>query len=124
VSRLQNTSSYPHHSLGLSCVGIRPLLPKTGHSSARPMTKASGPPAVDASGTTAIDVSGLSTAKVTSLRSPTLATTAAPLLMVENGEIGDDQGWRHLSHLNIGGDGRLRGRISDGPGRNRCRRRQ
>jgi hypothetical protein len=78
VSRLQNTSDCPHHSLGLSYVGIRPLLPKTGHGCARPATKASGPPAVDASGTTAVDVSGLSTAKVTSLRSPTSATTAAP----------------------------------------------
>jgi hypothetical protein len=58
-------------------MGIRPLLPKMGHSSARPSTKASGPPAVDASGTTAVDVPGLSSAKVTGLRSPTSATTAA-----------------------------------------------
>jgi hypothetical protein len=76
VSRLQNKSGCPHHSLGLSCVGIRPLLPKTGHGSARPSTEALGPPAVDASGTTAVDVSGLSSAKVTGLRSPTSATTA------------------------------------------------
>jgi hypothetical protein len=49
VSRLQNTSDYPHHSLGLSCVGIRSLLPKTGHGSTCLATKASGPPAVNAS---------------------------------------------------------------------------
>jgi hypothetical protein len=77
VSRLQNRSGCPHHSLGLSYVGIRPLLPKTGHSSARPSTEALGPPAVDASGTTAVDVPGLSLAKVTGLRSPTSATMAA-----------------------------------------------
>jgi hypothetical protein len=75
VSRLQNRSGCPHHSLGLSYVGIRSLLPKTGHGSARPATEASGPPAVGASGATAVDVSGLSLAKVTSLRSPTSATT-------------------------------------------------
>jgi hypothetical protein len=78
VSRLQNRSGCPHHSLGLSCVGIRPLLPKTGHGSTCPTTEAPGPPAVDASGAAAVDVSGLSSAKVTSLRSPTSATTAAP----------------------------------------------
>jgi hypothetical protein len=77
VSRLQNRSGCPHHSLGLSYVGIRPLLPKTGHESARPSTEASGPPAVDASGTTTFDVPGLSSAEVTGLRSPTSATTAA-----------------------------------------------
>jgi hypothetical protein len=44
--------------------------------------------------------------------------------MVESGEIGDDRGRRRLSHLNIGGDGWLRGRISDGPDRNRCQRQQ
>jgi hypothetical protein len=77
VSRLQNRSGYPHHSLGLSCAGIRPLLPKTGHGSARPSTEALGPPAVDASGTTTVDVPGLSSAKVTGLRSPTSATMAA-----------------------------------------------
>jgi hypothetical protein len=43
VSRLQNRSGCPHHSLGLSCMGIRPLLPKTGHGSARTSTEASGP---------------------------------------------------------------------------------
>lgn len=53
-----------------------------------------------------------------------LGNNGRPLLMIENGEIGDDQGRRRLSRLNIGGDGRLRGRISDGPDRNRCRRRQ
>jgi hypothetical protein len=47
-----------------------------------------------------------------------------PLLMVEKGEIRDDQGRRRLSRLNIDGDGRLRGRISDGPDRNRCQPRQ
>jgi hypothetical protein len=78
VSQLQNRSGCPHHSLGLSCVGIRPLLPKTGHGFARPATEASGPPADDASGAAAANVSGLSSAKVTSLRSPTSATTAAP----------------------------------------------
>jgi hypothetical protein len=56
---------------------MRPLLPKTGHGSARPSTEASGPPAVDAPGTTAVDVPGLSSARVTGLRSPTSATTAA-----------------------------------------------
>jgi hypothetical protein len=78
VLRLQNRSGRPPHSLGSSCAGIRPLLPKTGHSSARPSTKASGPPAADASGTTAVDVLGPSSAKVAGLRSPTSATTAAP----------------------------------------------
>jgi hypothetical protein len=77
VSRLQNRSGCPHHSVGLSCAGIRPLLPKTGHGSTRPSTKAPGPPAADASGTTAVDVLGLSSAKVASLRSPTSAMTAA-----------------------------------------------
>jgi hypothetical protein len=78
VARLQNRSGCPPHSLGLSCVGIRPLLPKTGHGSARPSTEASGPHAADASGTTAVDVLGLSSPKVASLRSPTSATTTAP----------------------------------------------
>jgi hypothetical protein len=78
VSRLQNRSGCPHHSLGLGCMGITPLLPKTGHSSACPATEAPGPPAVNASGAAAVDVSGLSSAKVTGLRSPTSATTAAP----------------------------------------------
>jgi hypothetical protein len=44
VSRLQNRSACLHHSLGLSCAGIRPLLPKTGHGSACPSTEALGPP--------------------------------------------------------------------------------
>jgi hypothetical protein len=77
VSRLQNRSGCPHHSLGLSCTGIRPLLPKTGHGSTRPSTKAPSPPAADASGTATIDVLGLSSAKVASLRSPTSATMVA-----------------------------------------------
>jgi hypothetical protein len=77
VSWLQNRSGCPHHSLGLSYAGIRPLLPKMGHGSARPSTKASGPPAADASGTAAADVLGLPSAKVAGLRSPTSATTAA-----------------------------------------------
>jgi hypothetical protein len=77
VAQLQNRSGCPHHSLGLSCAGVRPLLPRTGHDSARPSTEASGPPAADASGTTAVDVLGLSTAKVAGLQSPTSATTAA-----------------------------------------------
>jgi hypothetical protein len=77
VSRLQNWSGCPHHSLGLSYARIRPLLPKTGHCSTRPSTKASGPPAVDASGTAAVDVLGLPSARVAGLLSPTLATTAA-----------------------------------------------
>jgi hypothetical protein len=92
VSRLQNTSGCPHHSLGLSCVGIRPLLPRTGHDSARPTTKASGPSAVDALGTIAVDVSGLSSAKVTSLRSPTSATTAAPSSWLKMGRLGMTRG--------------------------------
>jgi hypothetical protein len=66
VARLQNKSGCPPHPMGLSCAGIRPLLPKAGHGSARPSTEASGPPAADASGTTAIDVLGLSSAKVAS----------------------------------------------------------
>jgi hypothetical protein len=78
VPWLQNRSGCPPHSLGLSCAGIRPLLPKTGHGSTRPSTKASGPPAVDASGTIAVDVLGPSSAKVAGLRSPTSATTADP----------------------------------------------
>jgi hypothetical protein len=78
VSRLQNRSGCPHHSLGLSCMGIRSLLPKTGHGSAHPSAEASGPPAVGASGATAVDVSGHSSAKVTGLRSLTSATTTAP----------------------------------------------
>jgi hypothetical protein len=78
VSRLQNRSDCPHHSLGLSCVGIRLLLPKTGHGSACPSAEVSGSPAVGASGATAVDVSGLSSAKVAGLRSPTLATMVAP----------------------------------------------
>jgi hypothetical protein len=36
VARLQNRSGCLPHSLGLSCAGIRPLLPKTGHGYARP----------------------------------------------------------------------------------------
>jgi hypothetical protein len=35
--------------------------------------------------------------------------------MVENGEIRDDQYWRHLSRLNVGGGGWHRGRTSGGP---------
>jgi hypothetical protein len=76
VARLQNRSGCPHHSLGLSCAGVRPLLPRTGHDSARPSTEASSPPAADASGTIAVDVLGLSSAKVVGLRSPTSATMA------------------------------------------------
>jgi hypothetical protein len=40
--------------------------------------------------------------------------------MVENGEVGEDHGQRRLSHPDIGGDGRLCERISDGPSRSRC----
>jgi hypothetical protein len=67
VARLQKRSGCPPHSLGLSCVGIRLLLPKTGHGTARPSTEASGPPAVDASGTTTVDILGPSSAKVAGL---------------------------------------------------------
>jgi hypothetical protein len=88
VSRPQNRSGCPHHSLGLSCAGVRPLLPRTGHDSARPSTETSGPPAVDASGTTAVDVLGLSSAKVASLRSPTSATTVAPSSWPRTGRSG------------------------------------
>jgi hypothetical protein len=77
VARLQNESGYPHHSLGLSYVGMRSLLPKTGHGSTHPSTKASGPPAADASGTAAVNVLGLPSAKVAGLQSSTSATTAA-----------------------------------------------
>jgi hypothetical protein len=75
--RLQNRSGCPCHSLGLCCTGIRLLLPKTGHGSARPSSKASSPPVVDASDTIAVDVLGLPSAKVAGLRSPTPATAAA-----------------------------------------------
>jgi hypothetical protein len=92
VSRLQNRNGCPHHSLGLSYVGIRPLLPKAGHGSARPPAEASGPPAVGASGTTAVDVSGLSSAKVTGLRSPTSATTATPSSWSRMGRSGMTKG--------------------------------
>jgi hypothetical protein len=123
VSRLQNESGCPHHSLGLSCVGMRPLLPKTGHGSARPSTKALGPPAVDAPGTTAVDVPGpLGQCGRPPLTD--LGNDGRPLLMVDNGEVGDDQGRGRLSHPDIDDNGRLRGRIGDGPGGNRCRRRQ
>jgi hypothetical protein len=92
VSRLQNRSGCPHHSLGLSYVGIRPLLPKTGHGSARPATEAPGPPAVDASGATTVDISGLSSAKVTGLRSPTSTTTTAPSSWSKMGRSGMTEG--------------------------------
>jgi hypothetical protein len=69
--RLQNRIGCPHHSLGLSRTGIRPLSPGTGRGSVHPSTKASGPPAVEASGTAAVDVLGLSSDKVAGLRSPT-----------------------------------------------------
>jgi hypothetical protein len=78
VSRLQNRSGCPHHSLGLSYVEIRPLLPKTGPRFCAPHGRGVGSPAVGASGTTAVDILGLSSAKVTGLRSPTLTTTVAP----------------------------------------------
>jgi hypothetical protein len=67
VSWLQNRSGGPPHSLGLSCAGIRPLLPKTGHGFACPSTKASGPPAAYALGTTTVNVLGPSLAKVAGL---------------------------------------------------------
>jgi hypothetical protein len=70
VLQPQNTSGCPPHSLGLSCVGMRPLLPTTGHGSARPATEALGPSAADASGRSSV--------KTTSLRSSISATTAAP----------------------------------------------
>jgi hypothetical protein len=54
------------------------MLPKTGHGSARPSTKASGPPAADASGATTVDVLGPSSAKVAGLQAPTSATTVTP----------------------------------------------
>jgi hypothetical protein len=100
VSRLQNRSGCPHHSLGLSCVGIRLLLPKMGHGSARPATEAPGPPAVDASGAAAVDVSGLSSAKVTSLRSPTSATTVIPSSWSKMGRSGMTEG-RGTSAISI-----------------------
>jgi hypothetical protein len=75
--RLQNRSGCSHHSLGLRCAGIRPLLSKTGRGSARPSSKASSPPAVDALDTIAVDVLGLPSAKVAGLRSSTPATAAA-----------------------------------------------
>jgi hypothetical protein len=58
-----------------------------------------------------------------------LGNNGRPLPMVENGGIRNDQdrrsrGRRHLSHLDIGSGGWLRGRTSGGPGRNRHRRRR
>jgi hypothetical protein len=43
VSRLQNRSGCPHHSLGLSCAEVRPLLPRTGHGFA-PLHQGVGSP--------------------------------------------------------------------------------
>jgi hypothetical protein len=63
VPRPQNQSGCPHHSLGLSYAGVRPLLPRIGHGSARPSTEALGPPAADASDTSVVDVLGLSSGK-------------------------------------------------------------
>jgi hypothetical protein len=105
VSRLQNRSGCPHHSLGLSCMGIRPLLPKTGHSSVCPATEAPGPPAVDASGATAVDVSSLFSAKVTSLRSLTSATTVVPSSWSKMGRSGmtEDRGTSAISTSAVAG---------------------
>jgi hypothetical protein len=41
-----------------------------------------------------------------------------------DGEVGDDHGRRRRNHPDVSGDGQLHGRISDGPGRSRCRRRR
>jgi hypothetical protein len=100
VARLQNRSGCPPHSLGLSYAGIRLLLPKTGHGSACPSTKASGPPAADASGAATVDILGLPLAKEAGLRSPTSATTAALSSWSRTGRSGMTTG---------GGDGRLHG---------------
>jgi hypothetical protein len=124
VSRLQNWSGCPHHSLGLSCVGMRPLLPKTGHGCARPSTEASGPPVVDAPGTTAVDALGLPSARVTGLRSSTSAAMSVLSSWSRMGRSRMTRGGARLSHRDIGGNGRLRGWIGDDPGGNRCRRRQ
>jgi hypothetical protein len=40
--------------------------------------------------------------------------------VAENREIEDDHGRRHRNHPDVGDDGQLRGRISDGPGRSRA----
>jgi hypothetical protein len=121
--KLQNRSACPHHSLGLRHAGIRSLPPKTGRGSTRPSSKASEPPAVDASGTLAVDVLGHPSAKEAGPRSPTSAT-AFPLLMAETGEVGDDHERWLLNHPDVRSDGRLHGRISDGPGGSRRRRQQ
>jgi hypothetical protein len=44
--------------------------------------------------------------------------------VAENGEVEDDHERWHLNHPDVGSNGRLRRRISDGPGEGRCRRRQ
>jgi hypothetical protein len=75
--RVQNRSACPHHSLGSRRAGIRSLLPKTGHDSARPSSKASGPPAVDDSGTIADGILGFPSAKEAGFRSPTSAMAVA-----------------------------------------------
>jgi hypothetical protein len=121
VSRPQNTSGCPPHSLGLSCVGIRPLLPTMGHGSTRPTTEASGPSAADARASPR-------SRRQASAHQPWQRRPPPPHGR-KWGESGMTRtegagGRRHLSHLNIGGDGRLRGRTSGGPSRNRCQRRQ
>jgi hypothetical protein len=95
-----------------------------GHGSARPSTEASGPPTADASGAAEDDELGLSSAKVTGLRSPTSATTAALSSWPGTGRSGITAGNGASTAPDVGGDGRLRGRISDDSGRSRCRRRQ
>jgi hypothetical protein len=124
VSRLQNRSGCPHHSLGFSCVGIRPLLPKTGHGSARPRDRGARSPCSRCIGCRRSRRIGPLLGQGDNPPLTDLGNNGRPLLMVENGEIGDDRGQRHLSHPDIGGGERLRGRISSGPGRNQCRRRQ
>jgi hypothetical protein len=86
--QLQNRSACPHHSLGLRRVGIRSSLPKTGHGSACPSSKALGPPAIDASGTIDVDVLGLPSAKEVGLRSPTTATAVVLSLWPRLGRSG------------------------------------
>jgi hypothetical protein len=115
--RLQNRKACPHHSLGLRRVGIRSLLPKTGHGSAHPSPKASGPPAVDTSGTIAVDVLGLPSAKEAGLRSPTSATAAALSLWPRLGRSGATSSSGASAVPTSAAMGRLHGLISDDLGR-------
>jgi hypothetical protein len=109
--------------LGLSCAGVRPLLPRTGHDSMA-LHQGVGSPCSRC-------IEYHRRRRIGPLlgyggRPPItdLGNDDHPLLMAENGEVGEDHERRRLNHPNVGGDGRRRRRISDSPGRRRCRRRQ